>query len=77
MFKFIFDVLTEQLGLPIEWYYEWFALGIIETISYELAYPKVGMLYRSGMSGIAIVKVVKHRNQEKRLNNHLRELNLK
>lgn len=127
MFKFIFDVITEPLGLPIEWYYEYFALGIIELVSYKLAFSKVGMLYRSGMrgrasgsfmhnlikagyfiliwmivrviiiavdfgtehklitcigvllvlSGIAIVKIVKHRNQEKRLNNHLRELNLK
>ena len=23
MFKFIFDLATEPLGLPIEWYYEW------------------------------------------------------
>lgn len=127
LFKFIFDMITEPLGLPIEWYQEWFLLGIIEAISYELAFSKVGMLYRSGMhgrvsgsfmhnllkagyfvliwmmvrgiivavdfgtehkfitcigvllvlSGIVIVKIVKHRNQEKRLNNHLRELNLK
>ena len=127
MFKVMFDLITEPLELPIEWYYEWFLLGIIEAISYELAFSKVGMLYRSGMhgrvsgsfmynllkagyffliwmmvrgiivavdfgtehkfitcigvllvlSGIVIVKIVKHRNQEKRLNNHLRELNLK
>ncbi len=127
LFKFIFDMITEPLGLPIEWYQEWFLLGIIEAISYELAFSKVGMLYRSGMrgrvsgsfmynllkagyfvliwmivrgiiiavdfgtehklityivvllvlSGIAIVKIIKHRDQEKRLNNHLRELNLK
>ncbi|MED9903510.1 MAG: hypothetical protein UFG06_04930 [Lachnospiraceae bacterium] len=23
MFKFVFDLATEPLGLPIEWYYEW------------------------------------------------------
>lgn len=127
LFKFIFDMITEPLGLPIEWYQEWFLLGIIEAISYELAFSEVGMLYRSGMrgrgsgsfmynllkagyfvliwmivrgiivavdfgtehkfitcigvllilSGIAIVNLVKHRNQEKRLNNHLRELSIK
>lgn len=127
LFKFIFDMITEPLGLPIEWYKEWFLLGIMEAVSYELAFSKVGMLYRSGMrgrvsgsfmynllkagyfvliwmivrgiiiavdfgtehklityivvllvlSGIAIVKIIKHRDQEKRLNNHLRELNLK
>jgi len=127
LFKFIFDMITEPLGLPIEWYQEWFLLGIIEAISYELAFSKVGMLYRGGMRGrtsgsfmhnlfkagyfvliwmivrgiiiavdfctehkvitcigvllifcgIAIFKIVKHRRQEERLNNHLRELNLK
>ena len=51
MFKFIFDMITEPLGLPIEWYQECFLLGIIEAISYELAFSKVGMLYRSGMHG--------------------------
>lgn len=127
LFMFIFDMITEPLGLSIEWYHEWFALGIIEAVSYELAFSKVGMLYRSGMrgrvsgsfmhnllkagyfvliwmivrgiiivvdfgtehklitcigvllvlSGIAIVKIVKHMNQEKRLNEHLIKLNLK
>ena len=26
MFKFIFDLATEPLGLPIDWYYEWIIL---------------------------------------------------
>lgn len=26
MFKFIFNLATEPLGLPIEWYYEWIIL---------------------------------------------------
>ena len=29
MFKFIFDLITEPLGLPIEWYYEWIILLVI------------------------------------------------
>ena len=48
MFKFIFDLATEPLGLPIEWYYEWIILGVIEAASYKIAYHKVGCLYRGG-----------------------------
>lgn len=44
MFKFIFDLITEPLGLPIEWYYEWIILLVIG----EMAYNKVGVLYQSG-----------------------------
>lgn len=47
MFKFIFDLATEPLGLPIEWYQEWIILGIIGVMVYEIAYKKVGNLYRS------------------------------
>lgn len=46
MFQFIFDLITEPLGLPIEWYYEWILLAIIEGIAYRVAYDKVGSLYR-------------------------------
>lgn len=46
MFKFIFDLATEPLGLPIEWYYEWIILGVIGYIAYLIAYDKVGSLYR-------------------------------
>ena len=45
MFKFIFDVATEALGLPIEWYYEWIILAVIGYIAYLIAYDKVGSLY--------------------------------
>ena len=45
MFKFIFDLATEPLGLPIEWYYEWFILAVIGYIAYLIAYEKVGSLY--------------------------------
>jgi hypothetical protein len=48
MFKFIFDLATEPLGLPIEWYYEWIILLIIGEIAYQIAYDKVGVLYHSG-----------------------------
>lgn len=48
MFKFIFDLATEPLGLPIEWYYEWIILLVIGKIAYHIAYHKVGVLYHSG-----------------------------
>ena len=48
MFKFIFDLITEPLGLPIEWYYEWIILLVIGEIAYRVAYDKVGVLYHSG-----------------------------
>ena len=41
MFKFIFDLITEPLGLPIEWYYEWIILAIIGYIAYLFAYDEV------------------------------------
>ena len=48
MFKFIFDLAIEPLGLPIEWYYEWIILLVIGEIAYHVAYDKVGALYHSG-----------------------------
>lgn len=45
MFKFIFDLATEPLGLPIDWYYEWIILGVIGYIAYLIAYDKIGSLY--------------------------------
>ena len=35
MFKFIFDLATEPLGLPIEWYYEWIILLFIGEIAQD------------------------------------------
>ncbi len=49
MFKFIFVLLTDPLGLPIEWYKEWLILGIIGVVAYSLAYNNVGGLYRSNI----------------------------
>ena len=48
MFKFIFELATEPLGLSIEWYYEWIILLVIGEIAYHVAYDKVGALYHSG-----------------------------
>ena len=49
MFKFIFDLATEPLGLPIEWYYEWIILAVIGYIAYLIAYEKVGSLYHEDL----------------------------
>lgn len=43
--KFIFNILTEPLGLPIPCYLEYLILGVIGIISYKFAYKKVGDMY--------------------------------
>ena len=48
MFKFIFDLATEPLGLPIEWYYEYVILAVVGFIAYIIAFRCVGSMYREG-----------------------------
>lgn len=48
MFKFIFDLLTDPLGLPIEWYYEYLILAVIGAVAYGIAYRFVDDMYHSG-----------------------------
>ena len=63
MFKFIFDLATEPLGLPIEWYYEWIILAVIGYIAYLIAYEKVGSLYHGDLiSGRAAGQTVDNSN---------------
>ena len=38
MFKFIFDLITEPLGVPIEWYHEWIVILVIGEMAYRIAY---------------------------------------
>ena len=49
MFKFIFDLLTAPLGLPIEWYWEYIILLVIGAVAYAVAYRCVGDMYSGGM----------------------------
>lgn len=49
MFKFLFELATEPLGLPIEWYYEYLILAAIGLIAYKLSYNKVGDFYNGGL----------------------------
>lgn len=49
MFKFIFDLLTDPLGLPVEWYWEYIILLVIGALAYAVAYRCVGDMYSGGM----------------------------
>ena len=49
MFKFIFDLLTDPLGLSIEWYREYIILLVIGAVAYAVAYRCVGDKYSGGM----------------------------
>ena len=46
--SFIFGKLTDPLGLPIEWYWEWLILAVIGLAAYIIAYKAVGELYSDG-----------------------------
>lgn len=48
IFKFIFDGLTEQLGLPISPEKEYILLAIIGIIAFAVAYWIVGELFKDG-----------------------------
>ena len=48
MFKLLFEFLTEPLGLPIEWYYEYEILAVVGFIAYIIAFRCVGSMYREG-----------------------------
>ena len=45
MFKVIFEFLTEPLGLPIAWYWEYIILAAIGFVAYIIAYNTVGDMY--------------------------------
>lgn len=49
MFKLLFEFLTEPLGLPIEWYWEYVILAVIGTFAYIIAYNCVGSMYSEGL----------------------------
>ena len=49
MFKLIFEILTDPLGLPIEWYWEYLILTVIGAVAYAVAYRCVGDMYSGGM----------------------------
>ena len=47
--SFLFDRITDPLGLPIAWYWEWIILAVIELAAFAIAFRAVGNLYADGM----------------------------
>ena len=48
LFSFIFDKLTDPLGLPIAVWKEWLILLVIGAIAYRVAFSIVGDMYDVG-----------------------------
>ena len=48
IFKFLFERLTDPLGLPINILAEYIILGVIGTIAYIVAFRIVGDMYHGG-----------------------------
>ena len=49
--KFVFERITDPLGLPINPIYEYIILAVIGAVAYGLAYRKIGDMYHSGIIG--------------------------
>lgn len=49
MFKLLFELLTDPLGLPIPYIYEYMILAIIGVFAYVIAYNLVGKLYNNDL----------------------------
>lgn len=47
--SFLFDRITDPLGLPIAGYWEWIILAIITFAAFAIAFRAVGNLYADGM----------------------------
>lgn len=47
--SFLFDRITDPLGLPIAWYWEWIILAVITFAAYAIAFRAVGNLYDVGV----------------------------
>lgn len=48
MYKIIFDLLVDPLGLPLNFIYEYLIMTLIDLAAYKLAYEKTGFLFRDG-----------------------------
>ncbi len=51
IFKILFEIFTDPLGLPINPVYEYIILAVIGLIAYIMSYHIVGNLYHGGMIG--------------------------
>lgn len=54
MFMPLYEFLIEPLGLPIEWYWEYVILWILDRVAYLVARNTVRDLYDMGMDGRAM-----------------------
>lgn len=48
IFSFIFDRLTDPLGLPISAFWEYVILLVIASVAYSIAFSIVGDMYNGG-----------------------------
>ena len=48
MFKFIFEILTDPLGLPVNILTEYIILGVIGLFAYIVSFQIVGNMYHGG-----------------------------
>ena len=60
LFGFVFNMLTDPLGLPIDWYWEWIILAAVGSAAYIIAYRAVGDLYSDGWIDGSIAGSVAH-----------------
>lgn len=60
IFSFIFDMATDPLGLPVEWYWEWLILAVVGFAAYIIAYRTVGNLYSDGWIDGSIAGSILH-----------------
>lgn len=58
--RFIFEYLTEPLGLPIAWWQEYLIMFAVGEIAFRLAYAKVGDLYDFGYIHTRIAGKILH-----------------
>lgn len=51
MYKVIFELVTNPLGLPIKWHYEVLVLALIGAVAFRVAFDEVKFLYHGFISG--------------------------
>lgn len=48
MYKTIFDILVDPLGLPLDYISEYLIMAVIDFAAYKIAFEKTGHLFRTG-----------------------------
>ncbi len=56
--KFVYELLIDPLGLPVNILIEYFILGIIEVIAHKVVFSSVGDLYNSGRISTRIAGIL-------------------